>query len=75
MVTSLVWNMRPTVDAVVEAVAAGNFEASNLAEYLVPVNADAPDVTIEFVDVRSMRVNRCGWIIAHARDAVSKSSL
>ena len=25
--------------------------ASNLAEYLVPVNADAPDVTVEFVEV------------------------
>ena len=38
VVTSLIWNMRPTVDAVVEAVAAGNFEASNLAEYSFMVN-------------------------------------
>lgn len=38
VVTSLVWNMRPTVDAVVEAVAAGTFEASNLAQYSFMVN-------------------------------------
>jgi basic membrane protein A and related proteins len=38
VVTSLVWNMRPTVDAVVEAVAAGNYEAQNLAEYSFMVN-------------------------------------
>ena len=29
----------------------GRWAASNLAEYLVPVNADAPDVTVEFVEV------------------------
>lgn len=29
----------------------GRWGASNLGEYLVPVNADAPDVTVEFVDV------------------------
>ena len=29
----------------------GRWTASNLAEYLVPVNADAPDVTVEFVEV------------------------
>ncbi|MFI6083380.1 xanthine dehydrogenase family protein molybdopterin-binding subunit [Streptomyces sp. NPDC051217] len=29
----------------------GRWGANNLGEYLVPVNADAPDVTVEFVDV------------------------
>ena len=29
----------------------GRWTATNLAEYLVPVNADAPDVTVDFVDV------------------------
>ncbi|WP_329381358.1 xanthine dehydrogenase family protein molybdopterin-binding subunit [Streptomyces sp. NBC_01716] len=29
----------------------GRWGAGNLGEYLVPVNADAPDVTVEFVDV------------------------
>ncbi|MFD3523031.1 xanthine dehydrogenase family protein molybdopterin-binding subunit [Streptomyces sp. NPDC058653] len=29
----------------------GRWGATNLGEYLVPVNADAPDVTVEFVDV------------------------
>ncbi|HEV7813214.1 MAG TPA: BMP family protein [Leifsonia sp.] len=38
VVSSLLWNMRPTVDAIVEAVVAGTFEASNLAEYSFMVN-------------------------------------
>jgi xanthine dehydrogenase YagR molybdenum-binding subunit len=29
----------------------GRWSRSNLAEYLVPVNADAPDVTVDFVEV------------------------
>jgi xanthine dehydrogenase YagR molybdenum-binding subunit len=29
----------------------GRWAAGNLAEYLVPVNADAPDVTVELVEV------------------------
>jgi xanthine dehydrogenase YagR molybdenum-binding subunit len=29
----------------------GRWAAGNLGEYLVPVNADAPDVTVDFVDV------------------------
>jgi xanthine dehydrogenase YagR molybdenum-binding subunit len=29
----------------------GRWAATNLAEYLVPVNADAPDVTVDLVDV------------------------
>ena len=38
----------------------GRWTAGNLAEYLVPVNADAPDVTIEFVDVRDELVGPLG---------------
>jgi xanthine dehydrogenase YagR molybdenum-binding subunit len=38
----------------------GRWGASNLGEYLVPVNADAPDVTVEFVDVTDDVVNPLG---------------
>jgi xanthine dehydrogenase YagR molybdenum-binding subunit len=38
----------------------GRWTANNLGEYLVPVNADAPDVTVEFVDVRDDVVNPLG---------------
>jgi xanthine dehydrogenase YagR molybdenum-binding subunit len=38
----------------------GRWAASNLAEYLVPVNADAPDVTVEFVEVRDDVVGPLG---------------
>jgi xanthine dehydrogenase YagR molybdenum-binding subunit len=38
----------------------GRWGAGNLAEYLVAVNADAPDVTIEFVDVEDGVVNPLG---------------
>jgi xanthine dehydrogenase YagR molybdenum-binding subunit len=38
----------------------GRWAAGNLAEYLVPVNADAPDVTIEFVDVHDDVVGPLG---------------
>jgi xanthine dehydrogenase YagR molybdenum-binding subunit len=38
----------------------GRWTASNLAEYLVPVNADAPDVTIDFVDTRDDLVGPLG---------------
>jgi xanthine dehydrogenase YagR molybdenum-binding subunit len=34
--------------------------ATNLGEYLVPVNADAPDVGIEFVEVTDDVVNPLG---------------
>jgi xanthine dehydrogenase YagR molybdenum-binding subunit len=34
--------------------------ATNLGEYLVPVNADAPDVTVEFVEVTDDVVNPLG---------------
>jgi xanthine dehydrogenase YagR molybdenum-binding subunit len=38
----------------------GRWAAGNLAEYLVPVNADAPDVTIELVEVRDEIVGPLG---------------
>jgi xanthine dehydrogenase YagR molybdenum-binding subunit len=38
----------------------GRWAAGNLAEYLVPVNADAPDVTVEFVEVEDELVGPLG---------------
>ncbi|MFG1811682.1 xanthine dehydrogenase family protein molybdopterin-binding subunit [Streptomyces sp. NPDC049040] len=38
----------------------GRWGSSNLGEYLVPVNADAPDVTIEFVEVTDPVANPLG---------------
>ena len=38
----------------------GRWAASNLAEYLVPVNADAPDVNVEFVEVDDELVGPLG---------------
>ncbi|HEY7177172.1 MAG TPA: xanthine dehydrogenase family protein molybdopterin-binding subunit, partial [Micromonosporaceae bacterium] len=38
----------------------GRWTANNLGEYLVPVNADAPDVTVEFVEVTDDVVNQLG---------------
>jgi xanthine dehydrogenase YagR molybdenum-binding subunit len=38
----------------------GRWAATNLAEYLVPVNADAPDVTVDFVDVQDDVVGPLG---------------
>jgi xanthine dehydrogenase YagR molybdenum-binding subunit len=38
----------------------GRWAATNLAEYLVPVNADAPDVTVDFVDVQDDLVGPLG---------------
>ena len=38
----------------------GRWAASNLAEYLVPVNADAPAVTVEFVEVHDEVVGPLG---------------
>jgi xanthine dehydrogenase YagR molybdenum-binding subunit len=34
--------------------------ATNLAEYLVPLNADAPDVTLELVEARDEIVGPLG---------------
>jgi xanthine dehydrogenase YagR molybdenum-binding subunit len=38
----------------------GRWGASNLGEYLVPVNADAPEVTVDFVEVTDSVVNPLG---------------
>jgi xanthine dehydrogenase YagR molybdenum-binding subunit len=38
----------------------GRWAATNLAEYLVPVNADAPDVVVEFVEVQDVVVGPLG---------------
>jgi xanthine dehydrogenase YagR molybdenum-binding subunit len=38
----------------------GRWAATNLAEYLVPVNADAPDVSVEFVEVHDELVGPLG---------------
>jgi len=38
----------------------GRWSQSNLAEYLVPVNADAPDVTVDFVEVDDELVGPLG---------------
>jgi xanthine dehydrogenase YagR molybdenum-binding subunit len=38
----------------------GRWGANNLGEYLVPVNADAPDVTVDFVDVEDTVVGPLG---------------
>jgi xanthine dehydrogenase YagR molybdenum-binding subunit len=38
----------------------GRWAASNLAEYLVPVNADAPEVTVELVEVEDRGINPLG---------------
>jgi xanthine dehydrogenase YagR molybdenum-binding subunit len=38
----------------------GRWTANNLGEYLVPVNADVPDVQVEFVEVHDEVVNPLG---------------
>jgi xanthine dehydrogenase YagR molybdenum-binding subunit len=38
----------------------GRWGATSLGDYLVPVNADAPEVTVEFVEVRDEVVNPLG---------------
>ena len=38
----------------------GRWAATNLAEYLVPVNADAPDVSVDFVEVHDELVGPLG---------------
>jgi xanthine dehydrogenase YagR molybdenum-binding subunit len=38
----------------------GRWGATSLGDYLVPVNADAPDVTVEFVEVEDVGVNPLG---------------
>lgn len=69
VVSSLLWNMRPTVEAVVADVAAGTFTASNLAEYsfmsnggssLAPINTgtafEIPAELIALVEARSAQI-------------------
>ena len=43
VVTSPVWNMQPTVEALVEQVSGGTYEAQNLAQYSFMVNGRRPD--------------------------------
>lgn len=70
VVSSLLWNMRPTVEAIVDAVVAGEFEASNLAEYsfmvndgssLAPINTatafEIPAALIEQVETRQAEIH------------------
>ena len=38
----------------------GRWGATSLGDYLVPVNADAPDVTVEFVEVEDVGINPLG---------------
>ena len=38
----------------------GRWGATDLGSYLVPVNADAPDVTVEFVEVQDQGINPLG---------------
>lgn len=38
----------------------GRWGASSLGDYLVPVNADAPEITIELVEVRDEGINPLG---------------
>jgi xanthine dehydrogenase YagR molybdenum-binding subunit len=38
----------------------GRWANASLGDYLVPVNADAPDVEVEFVEVRDEVVNPLG---------------
>jgi len=61
VVTSLVWDMQPTIEALVEQVSGGDYEAQNLAEYsfmvnggssIAPINTDlVVDVPADLVDL------------------------
>jgi len=65
VVTSLVWNMQPTVEALVEQVSDGSYEAQNLAQYsfmvnggssIAPINTDiVVDVPADLVTLVSER--------------------
>jgi basic membrane lipoprotein Med (substrate-binding protein (PBP1-ABC) superfamily) len=50
VVASLVWNMRPTVEALVEQVSGGSYEAQNLAQYSFMMNGGS-DLTEINTDV------------------------
>lgn len=67
VVTSLVWNMQPTVQALVDQVRDGSYEAQNLAEYsfminggssLAPLNpdVDVPEELTAQVDARQAEI-------------------
>lgn len=69
VMTSLVWNMRPTVDAVIDQYLAGTLHSQNLAEYsfminggswLAPINPDVPrgipDELIEKVEAKKQEI-------------------
>ncbi len=70
VVSSLVWDMRPTIEAVVASVADGSYEATNLAEYsflvnggssLAPINTATtfpiPDELISTVEERQAQIS------------------
>ena len=69
VVTSLVWNMQPTVEALVEQVSDGTYEAQNLAQYsfminggssIAPINTDivveVPDDLVALVEEREAEI-------------------
>lgn len=69
VVTSLVWNMQPTIEALVESVSSGTYEAQNLAEYsfmrnggssIAPINTevvvDVPDELVSEVEARQAEI-------------------
>jgi len=69
VVTSLVWDMQPTVEHLVEQVAAGEYEAQNLAEFsfmvnggssIAPLNTelvvDVPDDLVDLVEERQAAI-------------------
>lgn len=69
VVTSLVWDMQPTVEHLVDAVAAGEYEAENLAQYsfmanggssIAPINTDVvvevPEDLVTLVEERQAEI-------------------
>ena len=69
VVTSLVWNMQPTVEALVEQVSDGSYEAQNLAQYsfminggssIAPINTDivveVPEDLVALVEERQAEI-------------------
>jgi basic membrane lipoprotein Med (substrate-binding protein (PBP1-ABC) superfamily) len=69
VVTSLVWNMRPTIEALVDQVSGGTYEAQNLAQYsfmvnggssIAPINTDivveVPDDLVAQVEAREAEI-------------------
>ena len=69
VVTSLIWDMRPTVEALVEQVSGGTYEAQNLAQYsfmvnggssIAPINTDlvvdVPDDLVALVEERQAEI-------------------